>query len=89
MPFEKGQSGNPGGKPQNKQFWDAIQRAIAQDKSERLRNAAEKLLDKAAEGESWAINALADRLDGKPAQALTNAEGGPVAIVFMDSDKEA
>jgi len=29
---------------------------------------AEKLVEKALEGQSWAIQQVADRLDGKPAQ---------------------
>ena len=52
-------------------FHDALRRAIAQDDGKRLRNAAEKLLDLAAEGEGWAVKELRDTLDGKPAQAVT------------------
>ena len=36
----------------------------------KLREIARKLLDKAAQGDMQAINCLADRLDGKPAQAV-------------------
>lgn len=58
-------------------FKSALRRAIAQDDAVRVRAAAEKLLDKAADGEPWALGMLADRLDGKAAQALTlaNAPG--------------
>lgn len=66
-----------GGAPQgnnnagrNKPFWRAIDRAIVQDDGKRLREAAEKLLDLAAQGEQWAVKELADRLDGKAAQAI-------------------
>jgi hypothetical protein len=48
-----------------------LKRAIAQDDGVRLRKAAEKLLDKAAEGEPWAIKEIADRLDGKSQQNVT------------------
>lgn len=48
----------------------ALDRALAQDDGKRLRAAAEKLLDEAANGEAWAIKELADRLDGKAAQAV-------------------
>jgi hypothetical protein len=51
-------------------FEQALHRAIAQDSGERIRLAAEKLLDKAAEGEIWAVQMLADRLDGKPTQQV-------------------
>jgi HPt (histidine-containing phosphotransfer) domain-containing protein len=55
----------------------ALNRAIAQDDSKRLRDAAERLLDIAAAGEAWAIKELADRLDGKPHQStsLENPDG--------------
>lgn len=39
----------------------------------RLRIALEKLMDKAASGDLPAIQTLADRLDGKPAQQVTLA----------------
>lgn len=70
MPFEPGQSGNPAGSQKLKRFYNALDRAIVQDDSKRLRAAAEKLLDLAAAGESWATQMLADRLDGKPAQTI-------------------
>lgn len=62
MPGTKGPNTRP------KLFIKALNRAIAQDSADRLRKAAEKLLDLAAEGESWALAMLADRLDGKPVQ---------------------
>jgi hypothetical protein len=63
-------------------FYGALQRAIAQDDGKRLRDAAEKLLDLAAQGEAWAVKELADRLDGKSAQSVTVAGDpeNPLAI---------
>jgi len=61
MAFDKGNKHAA----KSKVFDQALRRAIAQDDGVRLRAAAEKLLDKAAEGEVWAIRELADRLDGK------------------------
>lgn len=77
MPFAPGQSGNPAGYRREAKFAAALERAIAQDKAQRLRDAAEKLLDLAAAGEQWAVKELADRLDGKPKQAteLTGPNG--------------
>jgi len=37
----------------------------------KLRRIAEKLVDAALEGQSWAIQQVADRSDGKPAQEST------------------
>jgi hypothetical protein len=42
----------------------------AGDDHQQLRDIARKLLEKASKGDMQAINCLADRLDGKPAQAL-------------------
>lgn len=54
-------------------FEQALKRAIAQDDGKRLRDAAEMVLNKAAAGEPWAIGVLADRLDGKPSQAIVGS----------------
>lgn len=67
MAFEKGNQ--LGAK--SRLFDGALKRAIAQDDGKRLRDAAEKLLTLAAEGEAWAIRELADRLDGKSQQNVS------------------
>jgi len=51
-------------------FGDTLRRAITQEDGKRLREAAEQLLTQAAAGEAWAINMLADRLDGKAPQSI-------------------
>jgi hypothetical protein len=71
-------AGNQNAAKENRRWSSALNRAIAQDDGERLRKAAESLLDNAANGEPWAIKELADRLDGKAAQAVTVA-GDPDA----------
>lgn len=45
-------------------------RKIAIQNPQKLRKACEAVLDKAAEGDLAAFNALADRLDGRATQAL-------------------
>ena len=69
MPFQPGNKHGSREKP--RVFDGALRRAIAQDSADRVRKAAEKLLDCAAEGQPWAINALADRLDGKAHQSVS------------------
>ncbi len=49
----------------------ALKRAIAQSDGQKLRQAAEALLDEAAAGKPWAVAMLADRLDGKASQEVT------------------
>lgn len=80
---------NKGGAPKgnnnagkNKPWQDVLRRAMLQDDRQRLRQAAEMLLDKAAEGDLNAIKELADRLDGKSKQAVehTGADEGPIKV---------
>jgi hypothetical protein len=60
----------------NKLWSDTLRRAIAQDRSDRVRQAAERLLNAAAKGEPWAIKELADRLDGRSVQSNTLESNG-------------
>src|SRR6187551_1433176 len=72
MSWAKGQSGNPGGQSREKPFSDALRVALSKEdpktKRKNLLLVADKLVECALEGESWAIQQVADRLDGKPAQ---------------------
>src|SRR6185369_14654797 len=76
MPFEKGKSGNPGGRKNDKPFADALRMEIAAagEDHKALRTIARNLIALAQKEELAAlpaINAIADRLDGKPAQEST------------------
>ena len=74
MPFKKGKSGNPGGQNREKIFSDAVRVAVnrtADDGRKKLLLLADKLIDFALAGEGWAMQQIADRLDGKPAQEST------------------
>jgi len=69
MPFQKGQSGNPKGRPKSsKLFKDALNLALASrsgDRDEGLRIIARALIANALDGDIRAIREIADRLDGK------------------------
>lgn len=62
----------------------AIERALAnrskKDKVDALDALAEKLLQNCDEGDMAALKELGDRLDGKPAQAITGPNGGDIPI---------
>jgi hypothetical protein len=90
MAWKPGESGNPEGRALNKPFLDAVSRAIAQDDGKRLRKAAEQLLDAADAGEPWALQMLADRLDGKPKQQVeaSGADGGPLVVEIVRFGKD-
>lgn len=84
--FQKGQSGNPGGRPKERPWRDAIQRAIARAAAEGsnkqlLDEIADKVTQMALEGDIHAMREIGDRLEGKPAQAITGEDGGPVEFV--------
>jgi hypothetical protein len=85
--------GNTNSSKDNRLWRNTIQRAIAQGDPEKLREIADKLIQKAAEGDLAAIKELGDRLDGKTAQQIIvsgDAEGGPVRqsieVSFRDAD---
>jgi hypothetical protein len=78
------QPGNQNAK--NAKIWQqAIKRALARASNETvdagLDKGADALVQSFLKGEAWAIKEVGDRLDGKPAQAVTVAgddEGGPI-----------
>jgi hypothetical protein len=70
MAFRKGQSGNPGGRPKEKPFRDALRIELASrgEDSKSLRAIAGMIITKAEEGDLHAAREIADRLDGRPTQ---------------------
>lgn len=65
--------GRPKGAWSDKKFRDALNAAVSEkdDAGQRkLRSIAEKLVDAALGGDIPAIKEVADRLDGRPAQAI-------------------
>ncbi len=87
---------NPLGKNgrEQKPWADAIKRALARAELDpksggrSLNVLAERLLDKAAEGDLAALKELGDRLDGKPAQAIVGDEDKPpVKLAWMTQPK--
>lgn len=71
MAWQPGTSGNPGGRSKERPFRDALRLEIAAagENQRSLRAVARALLDRAISGDVAAIQALADRLDGKVPQA--------------------
>jgi len=83
---------NKGGQPgnQNAAKQRLIEQAIIREikhrdlvsgDGETLRKIAAAQIDRALDGEPFAFDRIADRLDGKPAQAITGADGGPIVII--------
>jgi len=70
--------GNQNSSKNNRLWAETIRRAVVQSDGKRLRQIAEALLDKAAEGDIAAIKELGDRIDGKSVQASDVNLGGKV-----------
>jgi hypothetical protein len=72
-----------GGQPNNTNaqkrgaFLRELNKELTQN-PEQLRKAIKKLLEQASKGEPWAIQMLADRLDGKPISGKLIADSGDV-----------
>ncbi|MDE2099595.1 MAG: hypothetical protein KGL39_20250 [Patescibacteria group bacterium] len=70
----------------DKPFRDALRMEIAEAQADEnprsLRLVARKLLDRALSGDVQAIKEIGDRLDGKPAQAITgDNELDPIRVI--------
>ena len=96
MAFKKGISGNPGGKSGDKIFSDALRldvnRIDPKNPDRKKINAlAEKLVNAALiDGESWAFQQIADRLEGKPVQPIeTTADDSTHIDEFSDAELTA
>jgi hypothetical protein len=75
MTWKPGQSGNPGGRPSEKVFTDLL-RLVGNEidpvsGKRKMRRLAEKVYELALQGEAWACNMIADRLEGRPAVETT------------------
>jgi hypothetical protein len=83
MAFEKGRSGNPGGRKKEKPFADALRMELAEagENSKALRAIAKKVIKLAEAGDLAAASFIADRLDGKPAVSIENGEDGPFETI--------
>ncbi len=57
-----------------KPFTDMLRVALLSGGGRRLRIIADKLTEKAEQGDIQAIREIADRLDGKPAQAIERSD---------------
>jgi hypothetical protein len=96
MPFKKGDPNiNRDGRPMKGQSWAAVLEKIGgetivsgKETLTKKEAVARKLWGEAAKGEAWAINALMDRLDGKPRQVI-DQNNRNITLVIDGEDAEA
>lgn len=89
MAFEKGKSGNPGGRPKGPSLKAEIIRQLAKKGDDGRRNVdaiAAALIEQARDGKIEAIREILDRVDGKvpQQQQVTGDGGGPLRIESYD-----
>lgn len=85
-------AGRPqGSQNKDKPFREALRKQIAEMSGDpkRLERIAVKLLTTAEDGDIAAIKEVADRLDGKVAQALehTGSDGGSIEVALSPTDE--
>lgn len=71
-----------------KLFHDELRKALIQDDLRRLRAGIEVLMDKAAEGDRFAIELIRDTMDGKPKQQMevSGEDGAPLTVQIVRFD---
>jgi hypothetical protein len=89
MAFEKGKSGNPGGRPKGPSLKAELIRHLGKKGEDGVRHAdaiALTLIDMARDGNLEAIREILDRVDGKvpQQQQVTGDGGGPLRIASYD-----
>ena len=93
MPFKKGQSGNPGGRPREKVWRDAILKEVDRQMKlpdggsiRKMEALAKALVEKGLQGDTVALREIGDRIEGKPAQQQPDDAQGtnenPFNVVF-------
>jgi hypothetical protein len=84
MAFEKGKSGNPGGRRKENRSRDALVMKLTEagDDLPRLRKVWGAILDKAEQGDVACAREIFDRLDGKVPQGIAGEDGeGPLKVI--------
>ena len=85
----EGMLGNKNG-TKNKLFYDRIRLELTQN-PQKLAKIVNALIDKAQEGEAWAVNTILDRIDGKAIQSTDITSDGQVVnsiqVMFVKPDE--
>jgi len=72
--------GNKNAAKEKRIITNALRRAVAQN-PDKLKEACEKVLEDAVNGNLAAFNSIADRLDGKPTLTIAGDEDNPLEVI--------
>jgi hypothetical protein len=89
IPFKKGQSGNPAGKPRKLPHLEQLLADVLSDEQDGIEAAKAilmKLRQKAVAGDIRAAEVLLDRAYGKPKQDMKHTIEGPLQLTFKPAD---
>ena len=90
MPYKPGESGNPAGRPKKGQSMaDVMAQVLEEDVQgmEKKEALVRKIIKLAFDGESWAMQQVFDRMDGKPRQVIEqNNRNLDIQITKEDAD---
>ena len=91
MPFKKGQSGNPGGRPKRDWTWSGeLQKAVeemAKDGKDIKYHVVRSLLAEALKGNINAQRELMNRMDGMPQQDVTSGGESIQSVIVYKPEK--
>ena len=82
-PFEKGQSGNPGGRPKTKVLTERLQEALQENDGAAARWIIARLVLQSAGGAVDATKLIFDRTEGKVAQTIIGDEEAPIPVTLQ------
>lgn len=87
MVFVPGKSGNPSGRSLDKPVTDALRKAaLSKDRQGKIKlyRMCEAIMSKAAKGQPWACEFVADRLEGKPMATVDHSLAGGGFLEILD-----
>lgn len=78
--------GQPGNKnaTKNKLWEDALRRALLAEDGKKLRTLADKLIERAENGDVQALKEVGDRIDGKPTQTIAGDPDNPLGFEIIE-----
>ena len=83
-PFQKGQSGNPKGRPPSVKFLtEYLREALQENDGAAIRWIIARLVLQSAEGAVDATKLIFDRTEGKVAQPIVGDEEAPIPVTFQ------